>query len=530
MTLTVVSAKPAQPSTISGAAAGVCSTATQTYTVVPVSGASSYNWTAPASSSIVSGQGTNQIVLQFASGFATGSLSVTASNCLGASAARTLALSRNTATPASITGPTTAVCAGSQKTYSTAAVTGATVYTWTVPAGAVINSGQGTTSITVTFPNPFSSGTVTVKSGTPCFSSTARSITVYAAPVSPASITGASVGVCAGSSQTYTCPASTTGATFYTWTVPAGATLNSGQGTTSVSVTFPAGFLTGNVAVTASNSCGTSTARTLAVRSATAQPGTITGTTVNLCAGGSFTYSIAAVTGASSYTWTAPAGCSFIGNNTGTSVNLSVPAGFVSGTMSVVANNSCGASVARTLALSGIPATPASITGSASVCASASGLVYSTPAVSGVSVYTWTVPTGASITAGAGTNSITVNWGTVAGAVTVKAGNSCGTNATARSLSVALAACRSAVEEDNLTDESSVKIYPNPGHELFHLNASGITEGTILKVSDLLGKEVLRKNLHQGENSIILNNMPAGAYFFHIQGPEMNKIMKVIKQ
>jgi hypothetical protein len=198
--------------------------------------------------------------------------------------------------------------------------------------------------------------------------------------------------------------------------------------------------------------------------------------------------------------------------------------------MSVVANNSCGASVARTLALSGIPATPASITGSASVCASASGLVYSTPAVSGVSVYTWTVPTGASITAGAGTNSITVNWGTVAGAVTVKAGNSCGTNATARSLSVALAACRSAVEEDNLTDESSVKIYPNPGHELFHLNASGITEGTILKVSDLLGKEVLRKNLHQGENSIILNNMPAGAYFFHIQGPEMNKIMKVIKQ
>jgi len=75
-----------------------------------------------------------------------------------------------------------------------------------------------------------------------------------------------------------------------------------------------------------------------------------------------------------------------------------------------------------------------------------------------------------------------------------------------------------------------VKIYPNPGNGLFHLNATGITEGTILKVSDLLGKEVLRKNLQEGENNIILNTVPAGAYFFHIQGPVMNKIMKVIKQ
>jgi hypothetical protein len=305
--------------------------------------------------------------------------------------------------------------------------------------------------------------------------------------------------------------------------------LNSGQGTTSVSVTFPAGFASGNVAVTASNSCGTSTARTLAVRSTTAQPGTITGTSLNLCAGGSFTYSIAAVTGASSYTWTVPTGCS-ITSNTGTSITMSIPAGFVSGTLSVVANNSCGSSVARTLALSGIPATPASITGPTSVCASAAGLAYSTPVVSGVTTYTWTVPTGASITTGAGTNAITVKWGTVAGAVTVKAGNACGTNATARSLSVALAVCRAAVDEELQVSEPSVKVYPNPGQSVFHLDASGISEGTVLRVSDLLGKEVLRKNLLDGENLINLDQVPAGAYFFQLNGSNINKILKVIKQ
>jgi hypothetical protein len=423
------------------------------------------------------------------------------------------------------------VCGGSQKTYSTAAVTGATTYTWTVPTGATINSGQGSTSIVVTFPSPFTSGSITVKSGTACFTSTARSITVYAAPVAPASITGTSVGVCGGSTQTYTCPASTTGATTYTWVVPTGATLNSGQGTTSASVTFPAGFASGNVSVTASNACGTSTARTLAVRSTTAQPGTITGTSVNLCAGGSFTYSIAAVTGATSYSWTPPSGCS-ITTNTGTSITMSIPSGFVSGTLSVVANNACGSSLARTLTLSGIPAAPASITGPASVCPSATGLAYSTPLVSGVTNYTWTVPTGASITAGAGTNSITVNWGTIAGSVTVKAGNACGTNATARSLSVTLAACREAVAEENPSAAPQFNVYPNPGNGFFHLETKDMKGHASLRIYNSLGVlvEELTTSAIEHFNEINLGSYPSGMYMLTIQGTGRKHEIRLIKQ
>ena len=75
-----------------------------------------------------------------------------------------------------------------------------------------------------------------------------------------------------------------------------------------------------------------------------------------------------------------------------------------------------------------------------------------------------------------------------------------------------------------------MKIYPNPGNGNFHLDASGIPEGTQLKVSDLLGKEVFTGSVSEGENLINLDKVPAGAYFFQIQGDDFRKITKVIKQ
>jgi hypothetical protein len=98
-------------------------------------------------------------------------------------------------------------------------------------------------------------------------------------------------------------------------------------------------------------------------------------------------------------------------------------------------------------------------------------------------------------------------------------------------LSVGLAACRSAVEEEEVTTtEPILRIYPNPGQDFFHVDAAGIAQGTRLSVSDILGKEVLRKELMEGDNQISLDKVPAGAYFFRMQGPNVNKIMKVIRQ
>src|SRR5436190_2897828 len=48
---------------------------------------------------------------------------------------------------------TTDFCSGSTRTFTIPVVTGATSYDWTVPAGATITSGQGTSAVTITFGN-----------------------------------------------------------------------------------------------------------------------------------------------------------------------------------------------------------------------------------------------------------------------------------------------------------------------------------------------------------------------------------------
>ncbi len=58
------------------------------------------------------------------------------------------------------------------------------------------------------------------------------------------------------------------------------------------------------------------------------------------------------------------------------------------------------------------------------VCAGATGLVFSIPAVPGATTYTWTVPSGSVITGGQGTNAITVTAGSSGGDVCVVVSNS----------------------------------------------------------------------------------------------------------
>ncbi|WP_423842090.1 SBBP repeat-containing protein [Acanthopleuribacter pedis] len=73
-----------------------------------------------------------------------------------------------------------------------------------------------------------------------------------------------------------------------------------------------------------------------------------------------------------------------------------------------------------------LPDPAGAITGSTTFCSGQTGVTYSVAAVTGATGYTWTVPFGATITAGQGTTSITVTFGTIAGNVTVAAENACG--------------------------------------------------------------------------------------------------------
>jgi len=79
----------------------------------------------------------------------------------------------------------------------------------------------------------------------------------------------------------------------------------------------------------------------------------------------------------------------------------------------------------------GTPATPGTISGTTAQCPVLTSQIYSISPVTNATTYSWTVPTGWAITAGAGTTSVTVTTGSAGqnGNITVAAGNACGTSA-----------------------------------------------------------------------------------------------------
>ena len=130
-----------------------------------------------------------------------------------------------------------------------------------------------------------------------------------------------------------------------------------------------------------------------------------------------------------------------------------------------------------------VPQTPGSISGSPSFCSNASGIAFSVAAVSGATNYTWTVPGTATLTAGQGTNSITVNFGSTGGNITVKAGNSCGTTAT-----VALAVSPGAPTTPALAITASPSGSICAGTSVtFSATASGLSGSTVTNYNWLLG-------------------------------------------
>ncbi|TVR37761.1 MAG: hypothetical protein EA392_11760, partial [Cryomorphaceae bacterium] len=140
---------------------------------------------------------------------------------------------------------------------------------------------------------------------------------------------------------------------------------------------------------------------------APAQPGTISGD-ITLCNGDDATFSVAAVPGATSYTWTLPNGWS--GSSSTASINAS--AGENGGAITVTANNNCGSSTAQTLnvTVNSAPAQPGAISGDITFC-DGDDATFSVAEVPGATSFTWTLPNGwsgssstASIDATAGEN------------------------------------------------------------------------------------------------------------------------------
>jgi hypothetical protein len=358
---------PTVPAAVTGDLILSCESSVGSYAIsVPIPDLTyNWSWNTPLAT-VTDGQGGSSINAEFASGYTTGILSVTATNACGTGLPRNVTVKgASTAPPDAIAGNLIAGCGNTNVPYSVVTPVPGMIYTWSWDSlgatGAVISSGQGSSSITVDYSTTFTKGILKVTATSPCGTSTARSVTVKKGPVpTVSSITGPNYGVCSDAGIPYTVSATSfTGFEVYAWSFadPAIATIATGQGTPSVTVDYAQGFIgIGYVQVSVTDGCGTSVLRKYAVRARPAKPSVPSGPDV-VCAGSSHSYTSAPVYGALNYTWLAPAG-STINDGTvtsptpimiTTSTSVTVNFGVRPGKVTMVANATCGSSVAASL-------------------------------------------------------------------------------------------------------------------------------------------------------------------------------------
>ena len=572
-------ALPAKPAAITTTATSVCplvGTGTVVYySVAPVAGAfaNGYTWSVPTGATIVSGQGTVQLGVTYDSTYtAAGSITVTSSNGVGTSAATSFAVTRvlpTAPTTLTLTNPavsTTAITAvgpyiGTSTVLTLTAGTNATAtsYTWTLPSGVTQISGGTSNVITVSFEGVGTGVTalpISVQATNGCGNSTLKTLSLTRAlPAKPAAIIASAANLCAyagtGAVVNYSVvPVTGAFANGYAWSVPAGANIVSGQGTTQIGVTFDANFAAGNISVTASNGVGTSLVTTLAITrtSVPVAPTALVGQLTGLCSGTAYNYSFAAGANAVSYTITAPAGSvittpSNSGNtsNVVTTSDLSFTVVYpttITGSISIVATNACGASAAKTFTPTKPMALIASISGTFTVD-TCTQYTYTASAVAGAVTYTWTVPAGASIVSGQGTANLVVTFtGALATGAVIKvvATNACGASSTSKSSSVLTnVACASARVETPAATVVAFKAtaYPNPYAEAFKLDVKTSSEATIvMHVYDMLGKLIETKEVQPSDvNTLEVGaSYPSGVYNVIVSQGDSLQTLRVIKR
>ncbi len=255
-----------------------------TYTIPKTVAATSYGWTNPPGTTLfhINGEGINDTTVQltFTNAFATSQLSVTAINTCGASGARSLLITRNNPSqPGLISGPTN-VCqniapSGTPASYTIASVNNAVSYNWTVPVNAIGLTGQGTPSISFTYPAGYTNGNISVTATNNCGTGNPRSLVITSLkPATPSVVDIIQLAACPDRQYSYSLAAMPANAQSIQWTAPPGGTIESGQGTISIVVSYLGTAIDGNLTCVSVNNCGNSVTRTTPIKlPACAPPG-----------------------------------------------------------------------------------------------------------------------------------------------------------------------------------------------------------------------------------------------------------------
>ncbi len=330
-------------------------------------------------------------------------------------------------------------------------------------------------------------------------------------PDSPGAITG-ETDLCANEEGVMFSIDPVSGVSDYVWNVPPGASIASGQGTTSITVNF--GATSGNVSVAAQDSCGTS-APTLLLVNLTNPPNTPGGMNgpAGVCVNaGPVTFLIPSVTGATSYTWTVPTGVTIISGQ-GTNV-LVVDFGTTAGEVSVTADNACGSSPPISIFVEVFPPTTVTLDIPADTLCLNSGLYtlsggnpidgeYSGPGVTD-GIFDPEA-------AGLGVHTITLTYADEFG---------CVFSATDQ---IVVDACSGIFD---LEKPGQVAVSPNPTTGLVQINQQEWQEWEV-EAYDHLGRLLFRQS---NTWTINLSGQPAGVYFLVVRTEAQTGVARVVKE
>ncbi|TAH42926.1 MAG: T9SS type A sorting domain-containing protein [Bacteroidetes bacterium] len=337
----IVTIRPAQPGFIAGNP-NPCGPGIYTYSIPPSANASNYVWSVTGSGvSILSGQGTNSVQVSFPATFGQCVIGVYASNCIGVTSKRTTTLTGIPTHSSPLTGPGYVCPSTAGVAYSISDVIGAnSSYTWFVSGDLSLTSPQGSPSSIIDFGQSFTTGTISVSTASACGIFT-RNYSIRSTPFQPGSIAGPSKNLCGQVGVTYSIAAIPT-ATSYNWSVPSGVNMTAPNGDQSITLDFTPSFTgTGNICVSAINTCGNSVSRCFSVTAVPAPPVTPTGNGSVCKSASSELYTIPSVPGANSYLWSISGGAAIINAGTSASVNYN-SASQSTAIITLNAVNSCG--------------------------------------------------------------------------------------------------------------------------------------------------------------------------------------------
>lgn len=312
---------------------------------------------------------------------------------------------------------------------------GATSCNWYFGASATPSVSSSTSSVAVTYTSTgLKTVTLTISSaGGPDTEIKTNYLNVISSPATPGTISGNTL-VCQGKTGEPYFISSVANATGYTWSFPAGVAINTGSLTNAITANFSTTATSGNIGVSAYNSCGSSSTTNLSVTAnpLPTKPTAITGTNT-VCQGESGVVYVATnLNYALSYTWNLPTGANITGGLNTRTITVSYDNTAISGVISVYGTNGCGDGDNRNkpITVNPLPGAAGSITGSSlnETCPLSTNVNYSISPVANATSYGWIYPSGYSVASGGTSNSIFLDasLNSVAGNIKVVGKNACG--------------------------------------------------------------------------------------------------------